>query len=220
MRYIPVYFLILILPIQNSAAQSLRIVDPFPGYRQAVFLAPQYVAISGIRVDYERKLRKGHQWIVIAPQYYSDQNGYEDFDSFTGYGINMYFKRFLSHSVRVNDNGLPRTNVYFATGPAFQNFAMRSTEEVPEEFIDNGVTYIRYSQNEVKTRIYKTGLNADFGVQIITDRFSIDFYGGVGLRLAFDENGEIMDYFNEYWIDFGYTGFLLNGGIRLGFMVR
>jgi hypothetical protein len=126
----------------------------------------------------------------------------------------------LSHSVKVNGNGLPRTNAYFATGPAFQYFSMRSTEEVPEEYIDNGIAYIRYNPKEVSTRINKAGLNADFGVQFIFDRFSLDFFSGVGVRFAFDESGEIMDYFNEYWLDFGYTGFLLNGGIRLGFMMN
>lgn len=220
MRLLQVYFLIFLLSVQNLSAQSLNSDDPFPGFRQSVFLVPQYVALSGIRVDYEHKLGNGQQWLVLAPQFYSDRNGYESFDSFTGIGLNAYYKKFLSHSIRVNDNGLHRTNVYFATGPVFQNFWMQSTEEVPEEYLDNGVNYIRYNQSEVKTKIFRTGVNADFGVQYIFDRFSIDFYGGVGIRFAFDDNGNIMVFFNDYWTDFGYTGFLLDGGIRLGFMMK
>ncbi len=203
-----------------AMAQQIGNVDPFPGVSQAVFILPQYVAVSGIRVDYEFKLGSGQHWIVMAPQFYSEQNGYESYDSFKGLGLNAYFKKFLSHSVRMNDNGLHRTNVYFATGPVFQKFWMQSTEEVPEEYLDNGITYIRYNLSEVKTGIFRTGLNADFGVQYIYDRFSIDLYGGVGVRVAFDKNGDIMDFFNEQWIDFGYTGFLLNGGIRFGFMMK
>lgn len=206
--------------MQHLSAQSLNSDDAFPGIGQAVFLVPQYVALSGIRVDYERKFGKGQHWLVLAPQFYSDHNGYESFDRFTGIGLNAYYKKFLSHSIKVNDNGLHQTNVYFATGPVFQKFWMQSIEEVPEEYMDNGVVYIRYNQSDVDTGIIRAGLNADFGIQFIFDRFSIDFYGGVGVRFAFDEEGKIMDFFNDYWTDFGYTGFLLDGGLRLGFMMK
>ena len=212
---------LIVISISFSAlAQEIEKIDPFPGFRQSIFIVPQYVAVSGIRIDYERKLKNGEDWLVVAPQLYSNNNGYDQFDSFSGLGLNAYYKMFLSHSRKLNKNETSRTNVYFATGPVFQYFNMKSIEEIPEEFVEEGVSYIRFNSQEHSTKIYRLGADANFGMQFIINRFSLDFYGGVGVRFALDENGETMDYFNSYWVDFGYTGILLTGGIRLGFLLQ
>ena len=216
-----VIFLLTIGFLMNTSvkAQGAEDIDPFSGINHALFILPQYAAVSGIRVDYERKLKNGRNWMVFAPQYYSNNNGFDQFDSFNGLGLNMYYKKFLSHSQRRNRNETSRTNIYFSTGPVFQYFNMKSTEEIPEQFFEDGIEYIRFNAEEHSTKIYRIGADATFGMQFIFDRFSLDFFGGAGLRVALDENGETMDYFNEYWVDFGYSGILLTGGIRLGFII-
>ena len=157
--------------------------------------------------------------MVFAPQFYTNSNGYDQFDSFNGFGLNTYYKKFLSHSRSMNKNGTSRTNIYFSTGPVFQYFNMKSEEEIPEEFVENGVEYIRFNAQEYATKIYRLGADANFGLQFIFDRFSLDLFGGIGLRFALDEDGRTMEYFDDYWTDFGYSGVILTGGIRFGFMI-
>jgi len=202
----------------SAFAQDEVNLNPFPGVRQGLFLLPQYVAVSGIRIDYEIMTGNGEHWIVIAPQIYSNSNGYDQFDSFDGLGLNVYYKKFLSYSRQQNQNGTSRTNIYFSAGPTVQYFNMKSIEEIPEEFVEDGVSYIRFNSQEHSTKIYRLGVDANFGMQFIFNQFSLDFFGGVGIRFALDENGNTMEYFNDYWTDFGYSGILLTGGIRFGLM--
>ncbi len=204
--------------VVDCRGQHTQKQDPFPDFNHALFIVPQYVALSGMRLDYEMKMNNSKKWMVFSPQFFTDRNGYEAYETMSGIGLNACYKTFLSHSTRVNENGVPRTNVYFATGPMFQSFRLTGPEEVPEVFTEDGIDYIRFTTQEVTSKIYRPGFNADFGMQFIFDRFALDLYGGIGLRLAFDDNWEIMDDFNDYWTDFGFTGFLLNGGIRLGFI--
>ena len=217
----PIFLIVIGLMLSISvAAQEAESADSFPGFKQAVFILPQYAIVSGIRVDYERKLKGGKNWIVFAPQLYANRNGYDRFDSFNGFGLNAYYKKFLSHSRSLNQNETSRTNIYFSTGPVFQYFNMKSIEEIPEEYVEDGVEYIRFNSQEHSTKIYRVGADANFGMQFIFNRFSLDFFGGIGIRFALDEDGKTMEYFNDYWTDFGYSGILLTGGIRFGFIVK
>jgi len=204
---------------QFGLAQDNSSQAPFDGFKQAVSIVPQYAAISGLRIDYERKLKDGNRWVLFSPQIYLDNNGYDSYDKVKGFGLNIFYKKFLHLSERKNKNGLSRTTVYFATGPTYQHFSLSIIEQVPSEFIELGVTYFQFIESEIKTPINKFGANADFGIQFTFSNFILDFYGGVGLRYAIDKDGNMADFFNDDWTDFGYSGFLLDGGIRLGFFI-
>ncbi|GEM_PF-314424 len=201
-------------------AQTDVDVDYFPGYRQAICVVPQYAVISGIRIDYERKISSRNQWLVFSPQYYSNSNGYSGYHDMTGTGLNVFYKQYLWQADRKNGHDHSRSKLYFSAGPTFQYFSLLSIEEVPEEFTENGITYIQFHSEEVPTRIYKLGLNVDFGYQVTLNRFILDFYLGIGMRHALDENGEKMDDLNDDWLDYGYSGALMDGGVRLGFLLK
>lgn len=187
--------------------------------KNAVSIVPQYAAISGIRIDYERRM-KGDNWLLFAPQLFVNQTGNNDYDQMTGFGMNLYYKLFLSRSKKKNATGFSRTNIYFSAGPAYQYFSLTNLEEVPETFTENGITYIGYTSGEVTTRINKFGANADFGLQFAFERFILDLYGGVGIRYAVDQNGHLMDRYDNGWLNFGYSGILLDGGVRFGFFIN
>ena len=208
------FFIIQISPAQNTVEEN------FAGFKQAFSIVPQYAAIYGIRVDYERKLKNGNPWIQFSPQLYLANNSYEEFDELSGMGMNVYYKKYLSLSKAKNDNGMSRSSVYFSTGPTFQYFNLVNVEEVPQEFTENGVTYIQFNPDDVSTKIYKLGANADFGVQFTSGQFFLDFYGGIGMRYSIGGGGVNIENYQDYWFDFGYTGILLDGGIRLGFFIR
>jgi hypothetical protein len=220
MRIIHFFALALFLPFITAEAQETEGSDPFPEFSQAISIVPQYAAISGIRFDYERKLKNGANWLLFAPQFYSDQNGYNDYDKFSGFGMNVYFKKFIAHGRNTNSNGLSRVNVYFSAGPTFQYFDLKSVEEVPEEYVENGVAYIRFNSQDVSSKIYKIGGNSDFGLQFIFDQFVLDLYAGMGIRFAMDNDGKTAESLNDYWVEPGYSGILLDGGVRFGFMLK
>lgn len=212
-------FVIFLVIHATGYAQTDQPPDEFEGFKNTISIVPQYVAISGIRIDYERKLNSGNTWLVIAPQLYVDNNGYDNFDQLTGFGMNAYYKMYLFHSKKKNTNGLSRTTLYFSAGPTYQHLNLVATEEVPYETVELGITYTRFASAEVTTRVNKIGGNADFGMQFAFGRFLLDFYAGIGIRYAIDENGNMMEYHNYGWLDFGYSGILLDGGIRLGFFI-
>lgn len=220
LRSLLIGLLISVVISADCHSQFLTQPDPFPNLNHALFIVPQYVALSGMRFDYEQKLKNGKKWLVLSPQFYADRNGFEQFEKMSGVGFNAAYKKFLSHSTKVNDNGVPRTNVYFSTGPLFQYFSLTGPEEYPEIFVEDGIEYIRFNTQDVTTTIYRAGVNVDFGLQFVFGQFSLDLYSGVGMRMAFDKNWRLMDNYNDYWTDLGYTGFLLNGGVRLGLMFR
>lgn len=205
---------------QLVLGQEESVADPFDGFKQAVSIIPQYAAISGIRIDYERKLKNGSKWVLFAPQLYLDNNGYQNYDKVKGIGLNVFYKKYLHFSERKNKNGLSRTTVYFSTGPTYQYYSLSTIEQMPTEFIEDGITYLGFSEQEEKTPINKIGANADFGLQFAFSSFILDLYGGVGIRYAIDQNGDMVDFFNDSWVDYGYSGFILDGGVRLGFFIR
>ena len=209
--------LIAIINSTGNAQSDLSSDDPID-LKNAVSIVPQYAAISGIRIDYERKI-KNDRWLLFAPQLYLNKDGNSNYGEMTGLGMNVYYKLYLSQSKKKNANGLSRTNIYFSAGPTFQHFNLTSVEEIPVEFIQDGATYIRFSSSEVTTKINKYGANADFGLQFAFERFLLDIYAGIGIRYAVDTDGNLMDFYNSSWLDYGYSGIILDGGIRFGFFI-
>jgi hypothetical protein len=219
MRFLKLCLALFLLFNVNAYAQTDQSESEQGNYKSTVLIVPQYATISGIRIDYERKLKED-KWLILAPQLYVDNNGYNSFDQVNGFGMNMYYKTFLSHSKRKNYNGLSRTNLYFAIGPTLQHINLVRDEEVPVEFTDNDITYIRFRSKDVTTVINKIGGSANFGLQFVFDRFILDLYAGIGIRYALDSDGKMTDTSNEYWTDFGYSGILMNGGVKFGFFIQ
>lgn len=214
------FCLILILSINSlvHAQSGSSSTDPVD-YKNAIAIVPQYATIAGFRIDYERRIKNNDKWLLFAPQLYLNKGNLEGYEEMTGYGMNVYYKQFLFHSNNKNSNNISKTNIYFSIGPTFQHFSLTDVEELPVEFIQDGVTYIRFTSGEVITRINKIGANANFGLQFTFGLFILDIYTGIGIRYAFDEDGHLTDIHNSQWVDYGYSGMLLDGGIRFGFFI-
>ncbi|MGV7225169.1 MAG: hypothetical protein ACQ9MH_27085 [Nitrospinales bacterium] len=195
-------------------------IEVFPGIRNAVSILPQYAAINGIRIDYERKIKDGKQWLLFAPQFYLDNSPPDwNYTQMTGFGLNAYYKLFLNHSEKKNPNGLSRTNVYFTVGPTYQRSKLKGEEEVPVEYTEDGITYIGFKTVEGSTIFRKFGGTANFGLQFAFGRFLLDLYAGIGFRYSIDEDGNMAETFNDDWLDIAYSGILLDGGIRFGVFI-
>ena len=196
-------------------------------YTNVLAIVPQYAFYHGFRIDYERKIKNSDQWIVLAPQIYSDTYndryyyiniGYSAYQSMVGIGINAYYKLMVFKSARKNlGSNLPRHALYFSAGPNFQYFNLKNQEEVAHPFIEDGVTYYKFELEDVTKPIYRIGAIANVGWQFTFDRFLLDFYFGLAIKYSMDQNGELIRDSYSDWVDPAYSGVLLDGGVRLGF---
>jgi len=208
---------------QVDSVATKTIIEP----QNAISFVPQYAIINGIRIDYERRIKKGsNQWIVATPMffidnnnpyYYYDDGDYASYETMTGIGINVYFKNIVYKSNRVNwKSGLPRHSLYLSFGPSYQHFSLTNTEEVAVPFIDNGITYFQFEQQNIKKPINRFGGVADVGWQLAFDRFLLDLYLGVAVKYSTGEDGVIIKTSYSSWTNLDYSGILLDGGLRVG----
>lgn len=197
-----------------------------PGQPQnAIALVPFYSFFNGIRIDYEKRIKNGDHWVVIAPQIYTDIDGsgnnnnspYTAYETMGGVGINLYFKTIAYKSDKINwKSGLPRQSLYLQAGPNYQHFTLKNTEEVAIPFIEDGTTYYQFDTQEVKKKINRYGAVVDVGWQLAFDKFLIDFYLGLAVKYSFDDNGELIRSTNTRWVDIDYSGIFMDAGVRVG----
>ena len=74
MKFYTACFALLAAINSVALAQSDLYSDGFVEYNNAISIVPQYTAISGIRIDYERKLKNDDKWLLFAPQLYLDRD--------------------------------------------------------------------------------------------------------------------------------------------------
>jgi len=217
--------LFIVIGLTPSLAQqdSLKtIIEP----QNALSFVPQYAIINGIRIDYERRIKNGDQWFVIAPMffidnsnpyYYSDGSNYSSYETMTGIGVNLYYKNIVYKSNKINwKSGLPRHSLYLQAGPSYQHFSLTNSEEVAVPFIDNGITYYQFDEQDVKKPINRFGGVVDVGWQLAFDRFLVDLYLGVAMKYSTGEGGAIIKTSYSGWTELDYSGILLDGGFRVG----
>ncbi|VAW27492.1 hypothetical protein MNBD_BACTEROID06-735 [hydrothermal vent metagenome] len=207
---------------QSDSLATKTIIEP----QNALSFVPQYAIANGIRIDYERRIKNGNTWIVVAPMlfidnsnnsYYYNDGSYASYETMTGGGVNVYFKNIVYKSNKINwKSGLPRHSLYLSAGPSYQRFTLTNTEEVAVPFIDNGITYYQFDVQDVKKPINRYGAVADVGWQLAFDRFLLDLYLGVAFKYSTGEGGAIIRTPYSGWIDIDYSGILLDGGLRLG----
>lgn len=184
-------------------------------------LEPQYLANQGLKVNFELQLNEKSQWLVIAPQLYFNPSGENNefasnyYEEMAGIGVDIYHKFY----------GGKRTmplGTYIGYGLTGQFFSLKYNAETWEEIQQNGQQYLVSKYVDVKHDIFKTGVNLICGYQFLVDNYLVlDFYGGAGIRYTF--NNATIDNYREYdenYIDIGYRGMLLVGGVKIGMLIR
>lgn len=216
----------LISMTSGSVQAQAKIDNDTSRFTNYIALVPQYAIQYGIRVDYARRLKNHNHWLIFAPQFYSDMNGYYwspssyygAYQTMTGAGINMYYQFVVFKSAKKNrSSNISRQSIYFAFGPNFQYYSLKNTEEVAGPFEEDGVTYYRFRLEEVRKSIYRIGAVADVGYQLAFDRFLLDLYLGVAVKYSLDGNGQIIEGYYADWTDITYSGISMDGGVKLGF---
>jgi hypothetical protein len=220
-------FLISLILVSPGWAQAQsRVEHDSARYSNTIAIVPQYAALHGIRIDYARRLKNNNQWLVFAPQFYSDINTnlwfppeyYGSYQSMAGAGINLYYQIVVFKSAKINRSSyIPRQSVYFSVGPNFQYFGLKNEEEVAYPFEEDGITYYRFRLEEVRKSVYRVGAIIDFGYRLTLDRFLLELYTGVAVKYSMDSDGQRIDGYYDDWTNITYSGILLDGGLKLGF---
>lgn len=226
-----VHSVFIIISISVSAQENIPDSVTAPTeIKNAISFVPQYAAINGMRFDYEKRMKNQNHWIVFALQVYADFDGqssyyYYDgyynntsYETMTGHGLNIYFKKTAYQSIKINSkNGLPRSSLYLEAGPSFQHYSLKNNEEVAVPFVEDGITYYEFELQDVKRKINRFGGTVDIGWQVAFDWFLIDMYVGATMKYSYDQDGELLT--SEGYqraLDIDYSGILINGGVKFG----
>ncbi len=182
----------------------------------AIGLVPQYTIVGGFRMDYERRISpKSNQWIIASPQVYMVTNGRlgHDFVDLNGFGIDMKHRIFLAEST------LEPKGFYFEYGPMFQQYKIKDERTYTEKYFEDGIEYYTIKTGVLTTKLMKLGGNFHLGYQwLLGQKAFLDLFAGPGIRISFDDRNEgFSPWYNDMWIDYGYSGTLLDGGLRVGF---
>lgn len=183
--------------------------------KTGVGFVPQYTISGGLRFDIDRSISKtSGQWLIFSPQVFMISGGRfnHDFKEMWGVGMDVKHRIFLK-----NGNMKPK-GYYFQYGAMFQYFSITDNRQFSESYNENGVEYYRVSQGEISTNLYKFGGNFHMGYQwLVGDKVYFDLYTGAGIRISHNNRNAGFDaWYNNSWVDYGYSGTLLDGGFRVG----
>jgi hypothetical protein len=177
---------------------------------------PQYSISGGMRFDIDRSLSKtSNQWLIVSPEVFMVTGNRHNHNIKELYGFGLDIK----HRIYLKANTMKPLGFYAQYGIMFQYFSIKDNRQYTELYTDNGVEYYRVAEGEINTNLYKFGGNFHFGYQwLIGDKVYFDLYTGAGIRISHNSHEAGLDtWYNNSWVDYGYSGTLLDGGFRVGF---
>jgi hypothetical protein len=208
-------YLILLLTILFTSCVFAQEKEPF-GSRTGVGFVPQYTISGGLRFDIDRSLSKtSNQWLIISPQVFmlTGMRYDHDFEQLSGVGLD------IKHKIYLKPNSMKPQGFYAQYGIMFQYFSITDNRQYTTPYTENGVPYYEVVEGELDTKLYKYGGNFHLGYQwLVGDKVYFDIYTGAGIRISHNNHNEGFDtWYNNFWVDYGYSGTLLDGGFRVGF---
>lgn len=195
---------LIFLTVSLIFIQSIKAQDEETSFNEVISFHPFHLVNNGIRIDYDRKIARNH-WIQIGPQFYAaektEDSDAREYNELLGVGISVYHRIYLG-------NKAPSLGTYFSYGATISHFNLKYDESTSSR---TGVTS--------ETNINKFGGDIVIGYQAQAfERLIIDVYAGLGGRYADRKfTGPTQKKYNEFLYDYGYTGNVILGGIRIGF---
>ena len=186
------------------------------GPRTGIGFVPQYTISGGLRFDIDRSISKiSNQWLIISPQVFAltGMRYDHDFEELLGVGLD------LKHKIYLDPNSMKPLGFYAQYGLMFQYFSITENRTYTELIPENGIEYYEVVEGSLNTKLYKMGGNFHLGYQwLVGDKVYFDIYTGAGIRISHNNRNEGFDtWYNNYWVDYGYSGTLLDAGFRVGF---
>jgi hypothetical protein len=185
------------------------------GPRIGVGFLPQYTISGGLRFDIDRSLSKtSNQWLILSPQVFmvSGSRFNHNFKDMWGVGLDV------KHKIYLKPGTMKPSGYYVQYGVMFQYFSITDNRQYAETYMEDGVEYYGVFEGEITTKVNKFGGNFHMGYQwLIGDKVYFDIYTGAGIRISHNNRNSGFDtWYNNSWIDYGYSGTLLDGGFRVG----
>ena len=190
-----------------------------------IMAMPQYLIKNGLRFDIDYKVGDG-RWLIISPYLYLVDNSsvydssmyvqsvfYQpEFVKLTGYGLGLAQRHVL------NRQGSVRTSVYMEYGLLCRYYSFEMDDYLWTTYTENNLNFMRRERAEYDIKVTNLGINCQFGLQHeIFDNFLIDVFVGCGMRYSIYDKPEGSSVkFNNSIFDYGFTGTMVTGGIRLG----
>jgi hypothetical protein len=186
------------------------------GSRMGIGFVPQYAISGGMRFDIDRSISKtSNQWLIVSPQVFMVTGGRfgHEFEELTGFGLD------IKHKIYLKPNSMKPLGFYAQYGIMFQHFSIIENRQYTESYTENGIGYYEVVEGEVNTKLNKYGGNFHLGYQwLLGNKVYIDIYTGAGIRISHNNQIDGLDtWYNDYWVDYGYSGTLLDAGFRVGF---
>ena len=205
-------FSLLVIISSVSFAQDSETFTP----RMGLGFVPQYTISGGLRFDVDYSLSKtSNQWLIVSPQVFMVTGGRygHEFEDLWGLGMDVKHKIYLKPAT------MKPQGFYIQYGAMFQYFSINESRQYTESYIENGIEYYGVSEGLINTKLYKYGGNFHLGYQwLVGDKVYFDIYSGAGIRISHNSRNEGFDtWYNDYWVDYGYSGTLLDAGFRVGF---
>lgn len=208
------FFVIFLLVMTFTSASLAQGNDTF-AKRMGFGFVPQYTISGGLRFDIDRSVsKKSNQWLILSPQFFMVSGSRYDhnFKDMWGTGLD------IKHKIYLKPGSMKPEGYYVQYGAMFQFFSITDNRQYSEAYIEDGVEYYGVTEGEITTKLYKFGGNFHLGYQwLIGDKVYFDIYTGAGIRISHNNRNDGFDsWYNNYWIDYGYSGTLLDGGFRVG----
>jgi hypothetical protein len=230
-----------LLSILSATAQirqdSLAGKYPNRTTRFTIGTQPLYIFNTGVRFDFEMRIKNTPAWIQISTtgywrpylgysDYYYDDDGYRHDE---GYDYDDYN---YEHNATIGEDDLnsfsgaglevnykyffnrPQT-LYVAGGGSYTRYNIKYAEEYWRSYTEDGLEYLTREYGDIKQGINKFGANIYFGYQMPRPTFLFDVFVGIGYRHSFRTNAAGRP-FNDTMLSLGYSGIVAIAGIRLG----
>ncbi|MDR1895404.1 MAG: hypothetical protein LBR10_01270 [Prevotellaceae bacterium] len=211
MNKISIAFILSFITITVSAQEEKL---PHLEMQYTAAMQPMYLFNSGIRLDFEKRIKRSPSWLQISPSVYwvpkdDEYNSYlmsgEELSGLFGIGLDLNYKYFFN----------PKESFYVAAGCTYTHYRINYRGDIWNSYTEYDLTYHTHEYGNAKQNINRAGLNTYIGYQIPTPYFLFDMYVGLGYRLSFrsDKFGERFD---SSMISPGYRGVMFLTGVRFG----
>ena len=175
---------------------------------------------NGWRFDFEMRLNDGPSWLQFGPTIYSATGEtdnslfyrHEYFLKLRGGGLDVNYKEFFNS----------KRSLYTAAGLSYNYFNIEYSkgEYIWIDYTEDGLPYHEQAfiiGNDTQ-HIHRIGANYYIGYQApFRSPFLFDMFLGLSYRYSFSDKNKPR--FNEY-ASYGYSGWALMIGVRIGFGIR
>jgi opacity protein-like surface antigen len=196
--------------------QTVEKTLPYPKKKYTIATHPLYWFNSGMRFDFEMRIKDTPAWIQIGaigylvPRTDREYNRWvmisgDEFNHLLGGGLELNYKRFFNK----------KESWYFAGGCSYSRYNIDYIDKYWYSYIEDGLEYHTSKFGLLTQKIDKIGISTFLGYQKPKPAFLFDVFVGLGYRYSF-KGDDTAKPFDGSMISLGYKGVVFITGVRFG----